>query len=335
MTARGPARTPQRWAPRGRPTPRGVLEDGLRAFFGRPLRVVRMECEPLETSSHTINRLRVTLGSGEQLPVIFKRLRPGRKPYGNEREVLVYRQLLKGGFLGAPALYASAYDEARGRYWLFLEDVGSQTLRHAETAAWFAAARWLGELHAAFWGREGELRALGCLPEHGPDFYHRLAQTARRFLRLGGVPGAVARFDELMIGYDRVVTRLAREPRALIHGDIFFGNLMLGPGPSVRVIDWESAAIGLPALDLVRFLDGWEERHRGKVIAEYLAGFARRSPAPPNREAFDRLLELCELLNLLCHLGWEVKACANRAFVEGGLADIEVFWERLREAPHG
>jgi hypothetical protein len=322
-------------APPDRQTAQAVLEEGLRALFGRRLRVARMEWRPLEASSHAIDRLRVTLGSGEQLPVIFKRLRPGRKPDGNEREVLVYRQLLKGGCLGAPALYASAYDEARGRYWLFLEDVGPRTLRHAEPAAWFAAARWLGELHATFWGREGELRALGCLPEHGPDFYHRLARTARRFLRLGGVPGAVARFDELMAGYDEVVTRLAREQRALIHGDIFFGNLMLGPGPCVRAIDWESAAIGLPALDLVRFLDGWEERHRGKVIAEYLAGFARRSPTPPDREALGRLLGLCELLNLLCHLGWERKACANPAFVEGGLADIEAFWERLGEGPHG
>ncbi len=312
---------------------RALLEEGLRAHFGRPLRVARLECLPLTTSSHDIDRLRVTLGSGERLSVIFKRLRPGHKLYGNEREVLVYRRLLRGGGLGAPALYASAYDEAAGRYWLFLEDVGGASLKGATTEAWYAAARWLGELHAAYGGREEELRALGCLGEHGPDYFHCLAETARDFLRLGGVPGAVARFDGLMSGFDGVVAELARQPRALVHGDVFTGNLMVQPGPRVRAIDWESAAVGLPALDLAHLLDGWEEQHRGKVLAEYLAGFARRSPAPLDRGALARSLELCELLTLLRHLGWEVEACANPTFVAEVFAEIEAFWQR-REGAH-
>ena len=320
-------------APPDRLTAQAVLEEGLRAYFGRPLRVVRMACEPLTASSHDIDRLRVTLASGEHLSVLFKRLRPGHKLDGNEREVLVYRRLLRGGGLGAPALYASAYDAAAGRYWLFLEDVGEDSLKGAATEAWYAAARWLGELHAAFWGRDEELRAFGCLGEHGPDYYHCLAETARDFLQLGGVPGAVAQFDSLMAGFWELVAELAGQPRALVHGDLFTENLMVQPGPRVRAVDWESAAVGLPAWDLAHLLDGWEEQHKGKVLAEYLAGFACRSPAPPDREALARSLELCELLTLLRHLGWEVEACANPAFVEGALAEIEAFWRR-REAPH-
>src|SRR5262249_10856644 len=160
--------------------------------------------------------------------------------------------------------YASAYDEAAGRYWLFLEDVGEGSLKGAASDAWSAAARWLGGLHASYWGREEELRALGCLGEHGPGYYHCMAEGARDFLRRGGVPGAAARFDDLMAGFDEVVAELALQPRALVHGDIFARNLMVQPGPRVRAIDWESAAVGLPALDLARLLDGWEERHRGK-----------------------------------------------------------------------
>jgi aminoglycoside/choline kinase family phosphotransferase len=321
-------------APPDHQTAQAVLEEGLRAHFGRPLRVACLERLPLTTSSHDIDRLRVTLGSGERLSVIFKRLRPRHKLYGNEREVLVYRRLLPGGGLGGPALYASAYDEAAGRYWLFLEDVGNASLKGATTDAWYAAARWLGELHAAYWGREEELLALGCLGEHGPNYYHCQAETAREFLRLGGVPGAVARFDALMAGFDEVVAELARQPRTLIHGDVFTENLMVQPGPRVRAIDWESAAVGLPAWDLAHLLDGWEEQHRGKVLAEYLAGFACRSAVPLDREALARSLELCELLNLLRHLGWEVEACASPGFVEGGLAEMGAFWER-REARHG
>jgi aminoglycoside phosphotransferase len=336
MTAPGAAREHHRAAAKGPRTSRGVLEEGLRAFFGRPLRIARVEREPLVTSSHPIERLRVTLDTGERLPVIFKRLRRGHKLYGNEREVLIYRQLLQGGRLGAPALYASVYDDARRRYWLFLEDVGGCRLKHVGAEAWYAAARWLGDLHGTYWGREAELLALGCLGEHGADFYHGAAEEVRHFLRLGGVPGAVARFDRLMTGYERVVARLAGEARTLVHGDIFSGNLMVQPGPCVRAIDWESAAVGLPAWDLTRLLDGWEERHRGKVVAEYLDAFTRRASVALDPEAFGRSLRLCGVLNLVWHLRWEVTACADAAFVGGVLTEVEAFWDRLREeGPHG
>jgi hypothetical protein len=331
MTAPGTAPAPRLPAPPDRQTPQAILEEGLRAFFGRPLRAVRVECQPLATSSHAIDRLRVTLNSGEQLSVMFKRLQPGHKLYGNEREVLVYRRLLQGSGLGAPALYASVYDEAAGRYWLFLEDVGDGSLKGASPDAWYAAARWLGGVHAAYWGREAELRALGCLGEHGPDFYHGLAAKARQFLHRGGVPGAVERFDSLMTGFDGLVARLAARPRTLVHGDIFPGNLMVQPGPCVRAIDWESAAVGLPAWDLTRLLDGWAERHRGKLVAVYLTGFARRAPGVLDPVALDGSLRLCEILNLLWHLRWEVAACAEPAFVDQVLAGIGAFWDRLRE----
>src|SRR5205807_4296869 len=113
-----------------------------------------------------IERWWVTLDCGERLGVVFKRLRPGEKLYGNEREVLIYRALLGGQRFGAPALYASVYDEARGHYWLFLEYAGQQTLHRAGMDEWRAAVRWLAGLHAAYWGRADVLRALGCLGEH-------------------------------------------------------------------------------------------------------------------------------------------------------------------------
>src|SRR5262249_53921058 len=74
--------------------PRKVLEQGLSAYFGRPLRIAGLKRRPLATSSHAIERLRVKLASGERLRVIFKRLSPGEELYGNEREVLIYRRLL-------------------------------------------------------------------------------------------------------------------------------------------------------------------------------------------------------------------------------------------------
>src|SRR5262249_42889827 len=155
-------------------TPAEVLEQGLSANFGRPVRVTALEGEPLETSSHSIDRLQVLLDSGERLRVIFKRLRRGHPLYGNEREVPIYRRLLVGGRFGSPTLYASVYDESQGRYWLFLEDLGERTLKGAHWEDWLAAIRLLAEMHGTYLGREDHLRALQCLGEHGPEFYQML-----------------------------------------------------------------------------------------------------------------------------------------------------------------
>src|SRR5262249_2224433 len=119
-----------------------------------------------------------------QIPVIFKRPQPGEELYGNEREVLIYRSVLRGERFGAPALYASVYDAQQGRYGLFLEDLGNSTLDHGGVRTWMAVARWLAEMHATYLGREAELRALGCLMEHDTAYYRMVAQTARRNLEL-------------------------------------------------------------------------------------------------------------------------------------------------------
>ena len=310
------------------PTPWEVLELGLSAHFGRPVRIAGLRRRPLATSSHAIERLRVTLDSGERLRVVFKRLQPGEKLYGNEREVLVYRWLLDGERFGAPALYASVYDEAEGRYWLFLEDLGPSTLDEGDVEEWFAAVRWLARMHGIYHGREDDLRGLGCLMEHGPAYYHTVAQTARRNLELAGVGEALVRFDALMRRYDSLVNYLAGEPRTLVHGDIFPQNLIIQPGGRIRAIDWESAAVGLGAWDLARLLDGWGSM-KAAFLTVYIAEFERHVGVPLDREGFQRLFEHCEILNALWYLRWSVEACQDAPVVEELLADMETRWQRL------
>ena len=312
-----------------------VLEEGLSAFLGRPARLAAVECEPLDTSSHPIDRLRLTLASGERLPVVFKRLQPGEDLYGNEREVLVYRRLLCGRLLGAPALYASVYDPARGRYWLFLEDLGRSTLAEGDWDEWLAAVRWLGEMHGTYAGREDELRGLGCLMEHGPAYYHKVAETAQRNLDLADDRRALARFGALMERFDPLVAYLARQPRTLVHGDLFAENLVVGPGGRVRAIDWESAAVGLGAWELARLLDGWG-RHKAAFVSAYLAEFERHAAVPPEPQTFAALFARCEILTALWHLRWSAQACRNAAFVDDHLSKMETVWDRLaRERDDG
>jgi aminoglycoside/choline kinase family phosphotransferase len=305
-----------------------VLAQGLSAHFGRPVRIAGLASRPLATSSHPIDRLRVTLASGERLRVIFKRLSPGEELYGNEREVLIYRRLLDVGRFGAPALYASVHEEAERRYWLFLEDVGSSTLDEGDVEDWFAAVRWLAGMHGTYHGREADLRALDCLMEHGPAYYHRVAQTARRNLELAGAGEALERFDALMGRYDSLVAYLAGQPRTLVHGDVFAQNLVIQAGGRIRAIDWESAAVGLGAWELARLLDGWGSE-KADFLSAYLAEFERHVAGPFEREGFQRLFEHCEILNVLWHLRWSVEACQDAPLVEEQLRDMETRWQRL------
>ena len=129
-----------------------MLESGLSASRGRITRVEQLRSKPVMTSTHPLERLRVTLDSGEELRLVFKRPQEGEKLYGNEREVLVYERLLAGRRFGAPELYASVYDPSRARYWLFLEDVGSWTLDLGDTEEWLAAIACLAEMHGSYMG---------------------------------------------------------------------------------------------------------------------------------------------------------------------------------------
>jgi aminoglycoside/choline kinase family phosphotransferase len=260
--------------------------------------------------------------------VIYKRLSPGEKLYGNEREVLIYRRLLDGERFGAPALHASVFDEALGRYWLFLEDVGSSTLDEWDVEEWLTAVRWLAGVHAGYHGREDDLRELGCLMDHGPAFYHLIGETARRNLELAGATEALVRLDAPRGRYDSLVRYLAGEPRTLVHGDVFAQNLLIQPGGRIRAIDWESAAVGLGAWDLAKLLDGWGSM-KGSFLTTYLAEFERCGGKPLDRDRFQRLFEHCEILNALWHLRWSVEACQDAPAVEELLVGMEARWQRL------
>src|SRR5207248_19877 len=144
------------------------------------------------------------------------------------------QRLLAGRRFGAPELYGSVYDPARQRYWLFLEDVGEETLEQGDREEWLEAARWLARMHATYHGREAELRGPGCLEEHDAAFYHAVARAGRVNLLAAGAEAALAHFDMLMARFDEVVAALLCEPRTLVHGDIFPANLHLQPGSRIR-----------------------------------------------------------------------------------------------------
>ena len=307
---------------------RQILADGLSAYWHKLVHIACLKRRPLESAStHAIDRLGVSLASGREFDVIFKRLYPMPEPKGGAREVLIYQRLLRGRRFGAPALYGSLYDEKGGRYWLFLEDVGECTLQHAEVADWTAAVRWLARMHRAYHERAAELRALGCLNEHGPEYYLGVARHARANL-CQAAPKFIKRFDALMKRYDATVLYLAAQPRTLVHGDIFPQNLSVQRRRRIRPVDWESAAIGLGAWDLARLLDGWGE-DKPTYLRAYLKEFTAGIASPFERHTFQLAFMHCELVNVLVHFAWSAENLSAHSTVKGLIDQLEMIWQQM------
>jgi hypothetical protein len=301
-----------------------ALARGLQNHFGRPVRIVELHSTFLADtfSTHPIYRLHLILDRGELLAVIFKRLK-SQLDEDVRREALVYRRLLAGRRFGAPVVYASLCNEAQGEYWLFFEDVGELRLEWCEVDDWPAAIRWMARMHAEYYGREGELRALGCLGEHGPSFYRFLAHGARNMLQWLGAQRRLARFERLMARwFDLSVEHLARQPLTLLHGDLYCHNVMVQPGPKIRPIDWGYAAIGVAGWDVAKLIAGWGAE-RPHFIGIYLDEFTLHAPVLIDRQSFERTLAHCQIMRTLQILYWWEGPYENLAFVDGVLEEME------------
>ncbi|URD51293.1 phosphotransferase [Chroococcidiopsis sp. CCNUC1] len=310
--------------------PAAVLEQGLSRYWGRSLQIVAIESQPLDSfSTHPIDRLQVTLDDGQQLSVIFKQLqlKCDRHIRHRGKEVRIYERLLVNRDLGTPALYASLYDESNHRYWLFMEDVGEWKLEYCDVEEWCAAFRWLARLHATYYGQAAQLRQLDCLVEHGAVFYRYLADMARQSVQLYQ-PQAIARFDSLVSRLDELIAELEAQPHTLVHGDMSCQNLIVQPQVGIRPIDWEWAAIGVPAWDVAKLSSGWGTG-KPRLLAAYCDEFARHAIAPLDRRAFDRTLAGCDILKILWYLRWWISPCRDIAQVDKLLDKIAERWHWL------
>jgi len=310
-------------------TPQEVLEQGLGRWYGRPVRITALRQVAMDGfSTNPVSRLEVTLDTGAQLPVIFKRFL-GKAARDIAQEIWVYQDVLANRRFDAPALYAAIDDDSTNRHWLFLEDVGDWRLEYCETDVWAAAFRWLGRMHAAFYGQAEELVASGHLPEHDPAFYRALAGFARQSLARRGAPEELGRFDRLMgQGLDRAITELGGVPRTLVHGDFLCHNIMVQDGSRIRPLDWEWAAIGVPAWDVVRLLDGWGDE-RDRFLTAYADAMSKQATIATDSRAFENSLAHCRVMLKLWRIRWWAKACQEPGGVNRILNSIETIWGDL------
>ena len=187
--------------------------------------------------------------------------------HGIAYEAAVYDRLLSAldvtvpGFLGAV--------EETGPSWLVMEffDGSTTVTRSGSPEALAETGRWLGDFH-----RQAETLAASAaaafLFRHSAVYYRACAERTLEFAALRAKPyrwlGAVARRY-----MDEAVPALSAQ-QTVIHGEFYSSNVLYRSGVVVPV-DWESAAIGAPEIDLAFLLERWPEEEGAAVVEAYVA----------------------------------------------------------------
>jgi hypothetical protein len=304
-----------------------ALEAGL-CGQRQPVVIQELKRENLGgSSSFATERLLVRLGDGRNLEIFFKDLNPARQlPEAKEirepglgpsrREYWMYTEVLDRGRHGTPELYASRWTESDGRLWLFLEFAGPKRLsRLGDFALWVDAARWAGAFHAAT--RDIDSCARRLLGRFDTPRYtesaRRLEESLGRFVEEDRATLRVA-LDLL----DAACERASSLPRCLLHGEYFGKNVMIRPDSEqhIAVVDWETAAVGPGAVDLVSIAAGrWTRDQRQEMYRAYYDAYRSTVTDCPPWSAFKVETEdvaLCQAILWLAYWSRGDDAHVNR-----------------------
>lgn len=303
-----------------------VLEDVLRHYFARDLKIVKLDRRISEyCSSFLLEEIDVTLADGTKLALIFKDLSKSSlmtgagkvKPwffYYPAREIETYRHVLVNHQLGTPICYGAVVEPGRHRYWLFLERVPPVLLwQMGELAIWKEVARWLAGMHT-YLLRETEVREsahIAYLLNYDRDFYRRWMGRALTFVGQGDKSAqqkhakAIQWLDNV---YEKVVERLVSLPVTVIHGEFFASNILIdqsGEHLRVCVVDWEMAAVGPGLVDLAGLTSGgWTQQEKDEMALAYYNALPAHTTALLDQRTFLTNLEYCRLAQAMQWLGW-------------------------------
>jgi hypothetical protein len=173
-------------------------------------------------------------------------LRPALAPQPR-CEIAVYRDVLQPLALDGPARVAAADEASEG--WLVLELIeGTPLWQVGDLETWREAARWLARLHAV------------PVPDNESLTRYDAAELRAR-LELAPVAEPFA---------TPVADHLGSLPARLIHGEFYPANVLVEPGPRIRVVDWETCGVGPAVLDLAALVSGrWSESERQRILEAY------------------------------------------------------------------
>jgi len=244
--------------------------------------------------------LTVRLASGEERQLFWKDYGDERGPQPKparqrEREWRLYRDFLAQADLGTPQYYGSVWDEAAGRYWLFLELVSGQPLAAAEFPLWRDTARWLARLQAQFRERAPDHRLTDCLFRQTRD--HFRSDADRAVDAAAGISRGLAdQLQPVLDQYDRIAAAMLRGPPALVHREFHPDHVLVdtrGNTPRLCVIDWEHASLGSGLYDLAELTYQLPAPQVEQLLADYRDQLVRVRQPVVDSVAVRRSLAAC------------------------------------------
>jgi Phosphotransferase enzyme family len=254
------------------------LATALHSAFGMPVTVLARAGHPY-ASSFPAEVVRCEAG-GRELAVLCKYEAGRRYPCFGHRgglgyEAMVYAEVVARLPLPSVTCHGSWTDTATGDTWLFLEHLvaAGQLNEHDEPdTAMAAAARWAGTFHRVAPGRPGAAPLI----TYTGEYY---AQWARRASAIAGDwHRRLPWLRTLCARAEPALHAMGDLPSCVIHGEFTPHNVLV-LGGEVFPVDWETAAVGVGAVDLAALTDGWPVDVVARCEAEYVR--ARWPDGPP------------------------------------------------------
>jgi thiamine kinase-like enzyme len=152
------------------------------------------------------------------------------------------------------------WNEEANRYWLLLEYVPGQQLRHCELGQWIRAAGWLGRMQSYFSRHTEKLTHRDFLVRHDAGLFMVTAERAMRAM-YQYAPSYHERLAVILHRYEQVAAFMASQPRVFVHGHYRPQNIIVDVDGAERrlcPVDWEMAALGSPMYDFAQLVDGFE-----------------------------------------------------------------------------
>ena len=172
-----------------------------------PITVQRKRCTYI--GSYDCDLINAQLSTGEEFELFLKDYRVSQKSKDEpelrrERELRVYRDLLSQTELGPPEFYGSVWDEATGRYWIFLEFVDGVVIQHQDVDYAMLAAEWLGGMQGFLIQHQEILGSCDFLIRQDGAFFRSKAEQALWNVAHISPPSA-RRLTEIVDSYEQVI----------------------------------------------------------------------------------------------------------------------------------
>jgi hypothetical protein len=306
---------------------RALLDDVVaRHGGGRASAIVSIERRRSQFSSfYASDVLTIRLESGDELKVFMKDFGSYDHPKDGlagrrDRELAVYRDLLADAELGTARYYGSAWEPAAERFWLFLEYVEGEPVKHYGFDHWIPPAAWLGRMQGYF----ARHRALweGCpdLIRHDDAFFHGIAEQALRSVATFS-PDHVRRLEPVVRRYDTAVRVMAAQSGTFVHGTYRPAQIIVNrTGGQTRFcpVDWEKAAVGSGLYDLTFLADGFQSPRLDQLLDAYVQAAETHGAEVCGREEMRFVMDCFRLHRVM---NW-LSLAADRRFPEPDVVDL-------------